>query len=49
MDGNEGLWETVVVKTGLVVSKDGRSPRDMMRWVLGTKNSIRVDELAATV
>lgn len=48
-EGNEGLWETVIVKAGFVVSKEGRSPRDMMGWVLGTTKSIRVDELAAAM
>jgi hypothetical protein len=48
-EGNEGLWETVIIKAGFVVSKEGRSPRDMFGWVLGSKNSIRVDELAAAM
>ncbi|KAG0650055.1 hypothetical protein D0Z07_3522 [Hyphodiscus hymeniophilus] len=48
-EGNDGLWQTVIVKAGFVVSKDGRSPRDLMGWVLGTSKSIRVDELAAAM
>lgn len=44
-----GFWETVIVKAGLVVSKEGRSPRDMLGWVLGDSKSIRVDELAAAM
>ena len=48
-EGNEGLWETVIVKAGFVVSKEGRSPRDIMGWVMGTTKSIRVDELAAAM
>ena len=48
-EGNENLWETVIIKAGFVVSKEGRSPRDMLGWVLGSKNSIRVDELAAAM
>lgn len=47
---NKGLWETVIVKAGFVVSKEWRSVRDIMRWVLGTAmSSIRVDELAAAM
>jgi len=48
-EGNAGLWETVIIKAGFVVSKEVRSPRDMLSWVLGTKNSIQVDELAAAM
>ena len=47
--GNEGLWMTVIVKAGFVVSKEGRSPRDMLGWVLGSSKSIGVDELAAAM
>ena len=47
--GNEGLWMTVIVKAGFVVSKEGRSPRDMLGWVLGSNKSIGVDELAAAM
>jgi hypothetical protein len=39
----------MIVKAGFVVSKEGRSPRDMLGWVLGSKSSIRVDELAAAM
>jgi hypothetical protein len=48
-EGSEGLWETVIVKAGFVVSKEGKSPRDMLGWVLGSSKSIRVDELAAAM
>jgi len=48
-EGNEGFWETMIVKAGFVVSKQGTSPRDMLGWVLGTSKSIRVDELAAAM
>ena len=48
-EGNEGLWETVIVKAGFVMSKDGRSPRDMLGWVLGASRAITVDELAAAM
>jgi len=44
--GNQGLWESYVVKSGFVVTKDGMSPRDMFGWMIGGK-SIKVDELAA--
>jgi hypothetical protein len=46
---NKGLWDTVIVKAGFVTSKEGKSPRDMLGWVLGTQKSIRVDELAAAM
>jgi hypothetical protein len=49
VEGTDGLWETVIIKAGFVISKDGRSPRDMMGWALGTAKSIRVDELAAAM
>jgi hypothetical protein len=42
----KGLWETLIVKSGFVIS-DSSSPRDMFGWVLGANKSIRVDELAA--
>ena len=42
----KGLWETLIVKSGFVIS-DGSSPRDMFGWMLGANKSIRVDELAA--
>jgi len=46
---SKGLWETLIVKSGFVISKDIRSPRDLMGWMLGTKACVRVDELAATM
>jgi len=46
---SKGLWETLIVKSGFVISKDIRSPRDFMGWMMGTKACVRVDELAATM
>ncbi|PMD48414.1 hypothetical protein L207DRAFT_627146 [Hyaloscypha variabilis F] len=48
-EGTKGLWETLIVKSGFVISKDIRSPRDIMGWMMGMKACIRVDELAATM
>jgi hypothetical protein len=48
-EGNKGLWETMIVKTGFVVSKEGRSPRDIIGWAMGTTKTIRVDERAAAM
>jgi hypothetical protein len=31
------LWETLIVKSGFVISKDIKSPRDFMGWMMGTK------------
>lgn len=45
----EGLWETLIVKSGFVISKDIKSPRDFMGWMMGKKACLRVDELAATM
>lgn len=44
-----GLWETVIVKAPFVIKKDITSPRDVFGWVMGSKSSIRVDELAAAM
>jgi hypothetical protein len=40
-------WESLVVKAGFVIQKQISSPRDVMGWILGEKNTIRVHELAA--
>jgi hypothetical protein len=45
----KGLWETLIVKSGFVISKDVKSPRDFMGWMMGTKACLRVNELAATM
>ncbi len=45
----KGLWETLIVKSGFVISKEIRSPRDFMGYMMGTKACVRVDELAATM
>ena len=45
----KGFWETLIVKSGFVISKDIRSPRDPKGWMKGTKACVRVDELAATM
>lgn len=45
----KGLWKTLVVKSGFVISKDIKTPRDLMGLMMGTKACIRVDELAATM
>lgn len=45
----QGLWETLIVKSGFVVQKELRNPRDFIGWMLGNKACIRVDELAATM
>ena len=45
----KGLWVTLIVKSGFVISKDIKSPRDFVGWMMGTKACIRVDELAATM
>jgi hypothetical protein len=45
----KGLWETLIVKSGFVISKDVKSPRDFIGWMMGTKACIRVDELAAAM
>lgn len=46
-EGNEGLWTTVIVRAGFVITASGISPRDMFGWMLGNKSAIRVNELAA--
>jgi hypothetical protein len=48
-DETKGLWETLIVKSGFVISKDIRSPRDCMGWMMGSKVCLRVDELAAAM
>jgi hypothetical protein len=45
----KGLWETLIVKSGFVISKDIKSPRDFIGWMMGTKFCLRVDELAAAM
>lgn len=45
----KGLWETLIVKSGFVISKDIKSPRDFMGWMMWSKACVRVDELAATM
>ena len=45
----KGPWETLIVKSGFVISKDIKSPRDFKGWMMGTKSCLRVDELAATM
>jgi hypothetical protein len=44
-----GHWETLIVKSGFVISKDIKSPRDFMGWMVGTRSCLPVDELAATM
>jgi len=39
-EGTKGLWETLIVKPGFVISKDIRSPRDIMGWMMGMKACI---------
>jgi hypothetical protein len=36
----KGLWETLIVKSGFVTSKDIKSPRDFMGWMMGTKSCL---------
>lgn len=48
-EGNEGLWTTIIVRAGFIVTASGISPRDMFGWMLGNKSAIRVNELAATM
>lgn len=45
----KGMWETLIVKSGFVISRDIQTPRDFMGWMMGTKSCLRVDELAATM
>lgn len=45
----EGLWETLIVKSGFVIQKQLESPRDLMGWMMGSRACIRVDELAAVM
>ena len=45
----QGLWKTLIVKTGFVITKDGKSPRDMLGWMLGPTKAIRMNELAVTM
>jgi len=42
---NEEFWETVIVKSGFVMSKEGNSMRDMVGYAIGSKKSIKVNEL----
>ena len=37
------------MKSGFVISKDIRTPRDVMGWMMGVQNCIIVDELSATI
>jgi hypothetical protein len=46
-DELNGLWETLIVKAGFVTQNEMWSPRDAIGYILGTKMSIRVSELAA--
>ena len=48
-EDTKGLWETLIVKSGFVISKDIKSPRDFMGWMMGTKSCLRVNELAAVM
>jgi hypothetical protein len=48
-EDTKGLWETLIVKSGFVILKDIKSPRDFMGWVMGTKACLRVDELTAAM
>lgn len=43
----KGLWETLIVKPGYVL-RAGTS-KLLVDWVMGTKYTIRVDELAAVL
>ncbi|KAF4633899.1 hypothetical protein G7Y89_g4214 [Cudoniella acicularis] len=43
----QGLWETLIVKSGFVIQKEVKSPRDFLGWMAGNKFTLRVDELAA--
>ncbi|KAH7323710.1 hypothetical protein BKA65DRAFT_73476 [Rhexocercosporidium sp. MPI-PUGE-AT-0058] len=45
----QGVWETLIVKAGFVTSKEGRSPRDIVGWMMGSKASISLDEIAAVL
>ena len=44
----QGLWETVVVKPGGVLAKDGYMT-GLLGCIVGSNLSIRIDELAATM
>jgi len=44
---SKGLWQTLIAKSGFVITEDGLSPRDLMGWMLGNKKSIKVNELAS--
>jgi hypothetical protein len=46
-EGSQGLWETIIVKAGFVITESGMSPRDMLGWALGSQRAIRVNDLSA--
>ena len=46
---NRSLWETKIVKSGFVTSKDGSRLRDYVGWIFSRFGVIRVDELAASL
>jgi hypothetical protein len=43
------LWESYIVKSGFVITKDGKSLRDMLGWMLGDEKGIGVHELASAM
>jgi len=43
---NQEFWETVIVKSGFVMSKEGHEMRDMIGYAAGSKKAIRINELA---
>jgi len=44
---NQGLWEKLIVSSGFVIQKEVRRMRNVMGWMMGSKKTIRIDDLAA--